>query len=202
MADERSSRDRLQLVAEQNFAVKKLFIEQCADDFAALVDKIAEVFESGHRLYICGNGGSAGDAQHLATELVVRLDATQRRDPLPAIALTTDTSILTAAANDFGFDYVFSRQLEALGRPGDGLFILSTSGNSSNLVVAAHTAHDLRLPVLALLGKTGGDVVELADVAVVVPSLSTQRIQETHLFCLHVLCEILEERFAPETSNH
>jgi len=196
MAEERTLRDRLHLMAEENFAVKKLFIEQCAEEFSALAEKVAEVFESGHRLYICGNGGSAGDAQHLATELVVRLDATQRRDPLPAIALTTDTSILTAAANDFGFDYIFSRQLEALGRPGDGLLILSTSGNSPNLVVAAHTAHDMHMPVLALLGKTGGDVVELADVAVVVPSLNTQRIQETHLFCLHVLCEILEERFA------
>ena len=118
MADLSLFRERLQNLADENFAVKQRLIEECAEDFAALTDKVAEVFESGHRLYICGNGGSAGDAQHLATELVVRLDATQKRDPLPAIALTTDTSILTAAGNDYGFDYIFSRQLEALGRPG------------------------------------------------------------------------------------
>jgi len=197
MTDLSSFRDRLRSATEENFAVKRLFVEQCAEDFAALLDKIAEVFESGHRLYICGNGGSAGDAQHLATELVVRLDAAQQRDPLPAMALTTDTSILTAASNDFGFDHVFSRQLEALGRPGDGLLILSTSGDSPNLVAAAHAAHDLHMPVLALLGRTGGTVVELADIAVVIPSENTQRIQETHLFCLHTLCEDLEERFSP-----
>jgi phosphoheptose isomerase len=198
MVEQATFYSRLQDAVEDNFAVKTRFIAECGDDFAALVDKIGDVFESGRRLYICGNGGSAGDAQHLATELVVRLDAGQKRDPLPAIALTTDSSILTAAANDFGFDYIFSRQLEALGRPGDGLLILSTSGVSSNLVTAANTAKELRMPVLALLGKTGGDVAELAEFSVIVPSDSTQRIQETHLFCLHLLCELLEERFAPE----
>jgi len=198
MAEHSAFHDRLQNVAEANFAVKTKFIEECGDDFAAFVDKIGDVFEAGRRLYICGNGGSAGDAQHLATELVVRLDAGQKRDPLPAIALTTDSSILTAAANDFGFDYIFSRQLEALGRPGDGLLILSTSGVSTNLVTAANTAKELRMPVLALLGKTGGEVAELADLAIIVPSDNTQRIQETHLFCLHVLCEFLEKRFAPD----
>lgn len=198
MAETTGLRERLQTLARDNYAVKELFIEKCAVPFSNLIDKIAEVFESGHRLYICGNGGSAGDAQHLATELVVRLDATQKRDPLPAIALTTDTSILTATANDYGFDFIFSRQLEALGRSGDGLLILSTSGVSPNLVNAGYKARDLGMPVVALLGKTGGEVALSADVAVVVPSQNTQRIQETHLFCLHVLCEVLEDRFAPE----
>ncbi len=201
MADFSSFRDRLLVATEESSAVKRRFVEECTADFAVLTDKVVEVFESGHRLYICGNGGSAGDAQHLATELVVRLDATQERDPLPAIALTTDTSILTAASNDFGFDQVFSRQLEVLGRPGDGLLILSTSGVSPNLVAASRVARGLRMPVLALLGKTGGAVLEVADIAVVIPSNSTQRIQETHLFCLHMLCEVLEERFAPESSR-
>jgi len=197
MADQDTLRARLMLLAEDNYSVKKKFIEQCGEDFPLLLEKTAEIFESGHRLYICGNGGSAGDAQHLATELVVRLDAAQKRDPLPAISLTTDTSILTAAANDFGFEYAFSRQVEALGRPGDGLLILSTSGTSDNLVAAANKAHELHMPVLALLGKGGGEIADLADVAVVIPSQNTQRIQETHLFCLHALCEFLEERFAP-----
>ncbi len=197
MVDSSSFVDYLTARAQENYAVKQAFIEQCLDEFAALTDMLTAVFESGRRLYICGNGGSAGDAQHLATELVVRLDATQKRDPLPAIALTTDTSILTATANDFGFDYIFSRQLEALGRPGDGLLVLSTSGVSSNLVHAVNTAHDLKMRVMGLLGKTGGEAAELADIAVVIPAESTQRIQETHLFCLHILCEILEERFAP-----
>jgi D-sedoheptulose 7-phosphate isomerase len=197
MAEQNSLVEHLRVLAEDNYSVKQKFIDQCGEQFSLLLEKIAEIFESGHRLYICGNGGSAGDAQHLATELVVRLDASQKRDPLPAIALTTDTSILTATANDFGFEYIFSRQIEALGRPGDGLLILSTSGNSDNLVPAANKAHELHLPVLALLGKGGGRVLELADLAVVIPSQNTQRIQETHLFCLHALCEFLEERFAP-----
>lgn len=197
MTEQYALAERLLLLAKDNYSVKKKFIEECSEDFSLLADKMTEVFESGHRLYICGNGGSAGDAQHLATELVIRLDADQKRDPLPAIALTTDSSILTASANDFGFARVFSRQLEALGRKGDGLLILSTSGVSPNLIEATNSARELRMPVLALLGKGGGPVAELADVAVVVPSRNTQRIQETHLFCLHVLCEIMEDRFAP-----
>ncbi len=197
MTEPISLAEHLRLVAEENHRVKMDFIDQCCVDFQRVIDKITEIFESGHRLYICGNGGSAGDAQHLATELVVRLDALQKRDPLPAIALTTDTSILTAAANDYGFDQIFARQIKALGRAGDGLLILSTSGNSTNLLHAADEAYALHMPVLAFLGKGGGDVLEKTNAAIVVPSGSTQRIQETHLYCIHILCEIMEERFAP-----
>lgn len=157
---------------------------------------LRDALRGGNRVFICGNGGSAADAQHFATELVVRLDASSKRRPLPAIALTTDTSILTAASNDFGFDHVFARQVEALAAKNDLLILISTSGNSPNLLLAARTASERDVRTIGLLGKDGGHLGPIVDCAVVVPSGSTQRIQEVHSLVLHLWCEWLEPAFA------
>jgi D-sedoheptulose 7-phosphate isomerase len=143
-------------------------------------------------LFFAGNGGSAADAQHIATEYVVRYQA--QRPGLRAVALTTDTSLLTACANDLGFDEVFARQIEALTRPGDLVILHSTSGESPNVVRAAQAARARGVPVIAFLGRGGGQLRELADVAVVVPSDDTARIQELHLALEHAICEIVEDR--------
>jgi D-inositol-3-phosphate glycosyltransferase len=158
-----------------------------------VAEAIAGCFAAGGKLLICGNGGSAADAQHLAGELVGRFKAPDRRG-LPAIALTADTAILTAWANDVGYDDVFARQVEALGRPGDVLVGISTSGRSRNVVQAFGAARRLGLRCVALLGGDGGDVGQRADIAITVPSADTQHIQEVQIVVIHLLCELIEER--------
>lgn len=145
---------------------------------------------SGGKILVCGNGGSAADAQHFAAEIVGRFY--QNRRALPAIALTTDTSIMTAVGNDFGFDNIFSRQVEALGNTGDTLLLLSTSGNSHNLSAAAAAGSKKGLATIALLGKDGGELKSGVDIPVVAPSSDTPRIQEVHGFIVHVWAEIIE----------
>jgi D-sedoheptulose 7-phosphate isomerase len=154
--------------------------------------EVVQVLESGGKLLFCGNGGSAADAQHLAAEYVVRFG--RDRNALPAIALTTDTSVLTACANDFGFEAVFSRQIEALAAPGDFLFLHSTSGNSENLVQAAETAASLGVRTVGFLARDGGRLAGLLDRAIVIPTNSTARAQELHLTLGHILCEMVEDR--------
>jgi D-sedoheptulose 7-phosphate isomerase len=158
----------------------------------AMIECIWESMQQGGKLLICGNGGSAADAQHLATECMVRLEA--ERPPLPAIALTTDTSLLTAAGNDYGFETIFARQVIGLGRPGDVLMAISTSGNSSNVVCAVEEAHRRGLRTLGLLGRDGGRLKDMVHIALVVPSSNTQRIQEVHITIGHILCGTLERR--------
>ncbi|MCE2900467.1 MAG: SIS domain-containing protein [Gemmatimonas sp.] len=145
----------------------------------------------GGTLLFCGNGGSAADAQHMATEYVVRY--MRNRRAYPAIALTTDSSLLTAAGNDFGFDQVFARQVEALGKPGDLLIIHSTSGNSPNVLRAADAARARGIPVLALSAKDGGALRAKADLCLVVPTTRTDRAQEIHLCIQHAICDAVEE---------
>jgi D-sedoheptulose 7-phosphate isomerase len=142
-------------------------------------------------LFFCGNGGSAADAQHLATEYVVRY--MRDRAAYPAIALTTDTSLMTAAGNDLGFEHIFSRQVEALARPGDLLIIHSTSGNSPNVLAAARAARARGIPVLAFSARDGGALRALADHSVVVPTTRTDRAQEIHLCIEHLICELVEQ---------
>jgi D-sedoheptulose 7-phosphate isomerase len=155
-----------------------------------------DTFLAGGHLHVCGNGGSAADAQHFVTELVVRLDSHSKRRPLPATALSTDPSILTAAANDLGFHQVFARQIEARAKPGDSLLLISTSGNSRNLLAAAEAGRLGLVRTIGLLGRDGGALKPLVDCAVVVPTDSTQRIQEVHTLVLHLWCEWLEPEFA------
>lgn len=162
----------------------------CGETFKRLAMVCAQALAGGHKIMLFGNGGSAADAQHLATELTIRYTVDRRA--LAAIALTVDSSTLTAAANDLGFEEVFARQVEALGRPGDVAIGISTSGNSENVIRALKKARALGVYAVGLAGRDGGRMREVADPLVIVPSATTARIQEMHILLGHQLCEILE----------
>jgi D-sedoheptulose 7-phosphate isomerase len=163
-----------------------------ADAIAAIAERYEATLRGGGTLFFAGNGGSAADAQHLATEYVVRYRT--NRPAMRAVALTTDTSLLTACANDMGFDEVFARQVDALAEPGDLLILHSTSGESPNVIRAAQSARARGVGVVAFLGKGGGPLKDLADVSLIVPAVDTARIQELHLAIEHVICDFVEER--------
>ena len=153
---------------------------------------LIEAFAEGHKVLVCGNGGSAADAQHMAGELVGRFQ--MERPGLPCVALTTDTSIMTACANDFGYEEVFARQVGAMGAAGDVLIGISTSGNSANIIRAFEAAAGAGMQRVALTGNDGGHIAKMDGVlSIVVPSCSTQRIQEGHITIIHVLCELVED---------
>ena len=154
---------------------------------------IARCLQSGNKLLLFGNGGSAADAQHLAAEFVGRF--VRERAGLPAIALTTDSSILTAVGNDYGFEQVFARQIQALGRPGDVAVAISTSGNSANVLEGVKEARKRNLKTIGLTGKDGGALAQQADVAITIPSTSTARIQECHIAIGHLFCELVDADF-------
>ena len=162
-----------------------------APEIERALDMVRHTVRQGGTLLFCGNGGSAADAQHMATEYVVRY--MRNRRAYPAIALTTDTSLITAAGNDLGFDHIFSRQIEALGKRGDLLIIHSTSGNSPNVLRAAEAATTLGIPVLALTKRDGGALRLLADHTIVVPTDRTDRAQEIHLCIQHAICDAIEQ---------
>lgn len=172
---------------------------ELADDTARVAGRILETFDGGGTVFFCGNGGSAADAQHLAAEYVVRFR--RERRALPAVALTTDTSILTAGGNDFGFDSVFRRQVEALAGPGDLLVLHSTSGNSPNLLEAARAARDRGVATVAFLARGGGRLRELVDHALVVPTGETARAQEMHLTLGHLICDLVDEAVASRAAR-
>ena len=166
--------------------------EQLSDTLVTIGKLTADAMRSSHKLLVAGNGGSAADAQHLVAEFVVRF--TVNRPALRAIALTTDSSILTAAGNDFGFDHIFSRQLEALGQPGDVFLGISTSGNSPNILQALNQARKMNIITVGFSGNNGGQMRSLCDHNVVIPSNVTMNIQESHLALEHIFC-MLVERF-------
>jgi D-sedoheptulose 7-phosphate isomerase len=184
--------DRVRSYLLESAEIKRRTGTDCAHLIARAADLIADSFRSGGKLLLCGNGGSAADCQHMAAELVSRLTKDFERPGLPAIALTTDTSFLTAYANDCGFEGVFVRQVEALGRRGDVLLGISTSGNSPNVIRAIQTARELAMKTIGLSGK-GGRLTALVDVAVPIPSEDTQHVQEAHLAVEHLLCMLVEE---------
>ena len=161
-----------------------------------------DTLEKGNKIFFFGTGGSAAGSQHLAAELVGKMFIEGRR-ALPAIALTTDSSCLTALGNDFGFETVFSRQIEALGKPGDLAIGITTSGQSPNVLAAVKTAKQLGLATIGFIGRDGGKLKGLVDIPIVVPSDSTQRIQESHITIGQILCELVESHFAghPSTSS-
>jgi D-sedoheptulose 7-phosphate isomerase len=172
--------------------VKRRTVETCADSILAVAKLMVGAFQAGGKILLCGNGGSAADCQHMAAEFVSRLSRDVERPGLPALALTTDTSFLTAYANDVDFEGVFARQVEALGKRGDVLFAISTSGDSKNVLRAAKQARRMGLLVVALTGGQGR-LPDLADIAIRVPSDNTQHIQEVHLAIEHILCHIAEQ---------
>jgi phosphoheptose isomerase len=185
-------KERLRLAADANAAMA----ESGAASIAAAADLIANAFRRNGKLLLCGNGGSAADCQHMAAELVGRLTREVQRPGLPAIALTTDTSFLTAHANDVSFDDVFARQVQALGRTGDVLIAISTSGGSRNVLAAAEEARRKGLSIVALLGEDG-PLATTADVAIRVPTNDTQLIQQVHLAVEHLICHLVERALYP-----
>jgi phosphoheptose isomerase len=180
-------RDAIEAATESLRALSSL-----EPQMAQAADIIDQCLRAGNKLLVCGNGGSAADASHFATELVVRF--VKDRRALPAICLTSDSGILTAAGNDYGFDEVFARQVAAFGAPGDVLICLTTSGKSRNLIRALEEAKARKLKTVAFLGRDGGSSIGIADIDLLVRSDSTARVQEAHQLMLHVLCEIIEAR--------
>jgi D-sedoheptulose 7-phosphate isomerase len=170
---------------------KRQVAEKCVHLILAAADLITATFREGGKVLLCGNGGSAADCQHMATEFVSRLTKEFERPGLPAIALTTDSSFLTAFANDCGFEGVFARQVQALGKPADVLIGISTSGNSTNVIRAIEAARAAKMRTIVLTGN-GGRLAEMADIVIAVPSGNTQHIQEAHLAIEHLLCYLVE----------
>lgn len=175
-------------LAEHDAAVHSL--RGLSNELSAAAELIKKTLAAAGRVFICGNGGSAADAQHFAAELTGRFE--NERPGLAAIALSTDTSAITSIGNDYGFDKIFARQLQALGRAGDVLVAISTSGNSANVLAAVDYARGQGIACIALLGRDGGRIKALADVAIVIPVTRTARIQEAHIVALHVLCEAVD----------
>ncbi len=177
---------------------KRSMIEACTGDILKAVDAIIRAYNNKGKVLLCGNGGSAADAQHIAAELVIRMTKPNRR-ALSAIALTTDSSMLTAGANDLGFENVFARQVEAHGAAGDVLIAISTSGKSENVNRAITEARKRGMTVIGFLGKDGGASRSLVDIPIIIPSNDTQRIQEGHITTAHIICGIVEnEMFGSE----
>jgi D-sedoheptulose 7-phosphate isomerase len=187
--------NRKQFISEQladSAETKKQTIDACTKSILKAVDLILGSIRNRGKLMLCGNGGSAADAQHLATEMVIRLSHDIERPGLPALALTTDSSILTAGGNDIGFENVFARQVEALGNPEDVFLAISTSGNSKNILTALEMTKEKNMKSIALLGGTGGKCKDQVTIPIIVPSSNTQRIQETHITLGHIIIEIVE----------
>ncbi|GAX44182.1 phosphoheptose isomerase [Tolypothrix sp. NIES-4075] len=193
----------LVLQEQLNYLVRKSIDEHTSTielltSFSAMIVELGNImvatFMQGNKIFLMGNGGSAADAQHIAAELVGRFS--KERSGLPAIALTTDTSILTSVSNDYSYNAVFSRQVEALAKPGDLVIGISTSGKSSNVLVALEVASKLNCFTAALLGKDGGLIKDTVDIPLIVPSSNTARIQEAHILIGHLLCEIVDSAFS------
>ena len=185
--------DALREVLLKSAEVKRLTADSCSEAAMQAAQMIAASLQGGGKLMLCGNGGSAGDSQHLAAEFVATLDHRRPRAGLAALALTTDTSFLTAYANDFGYEGVFSRQVETLGNEGDVLIGISTSGNSANVVAACLAAREKGIRVIAMTGEGGGWLAELVDVLLAVPSDVTMHIQESHIALGHVITLAVEK---------
>jgi len=174
--------------------IKNLVAESCAAEINLAAKAIASSFATGGKLLICGNGGSAADSQHMAAEFVSTLTLQNKRRALPALALTTDTSFLTANTNDFGFNDVFARQVEALGTSEDVLIGISTSGNSTNVIHAIRQSIERNMTTVVLTGESGGAMADLCHIAIRVPSRDTQHIQESHIAIIHTIVALVERR--------
>jgi D-sedoheptulose 7-phosphate isomerase len=186
--------DEIRAIADEHQETVREFFARNAEEIARAEGLLTSSLARGGTVLLCGNGGSAADAQHLAAELTGRF--LRERPGLPAVALTTDSSALTAIGNDYGFDRIFARQVEALGRPGDVLIAITTSGSSLNVLQAIHAARARQLSVIGLLGRDGGAARALCDVALVVESGVTARVQEVHILVGHILCEAVDRVLA------
>lgn len=193
-------RQKIQTHLLESAETKQKAAEVCMESILAAMQLIIDTFSSGNKVMICGNGGSAADSQHMAAEFVCVLNRAFDRPGLPAIALTTDTSVLTAHANDIHFDAIFERQVQALGKPSDLLIGISTSGNSKNVIAAVKRAKSTKIQTIALTGNNG-KLRKIADVTISVPSANTQYIQETHIAIEHILCELVEDYLFAEKKD-
>jgi D-sedoheptulose 7-phosphate isomerase len=187
-------RDLITTILEDSIRVKRQAIETQRDALLAAADMLVTCVASGHKILLFGNGGSAADAQHLAAEFVNRFQI--ERHPLPALALTTDTSIITSIGNDYAFEQIFSKQLQALGKRDDVAWGLSTSGNSPNVLAGMRVARELGLHCLGMTGQ-GGALIEASDLALTVPTATTARVQETHIIMGHMLCQLVDQALFP-----
>lgn len=178
-------------ILQESISVKEQFILDYKDDLISLAEKIVSSFTSDRKLLLCGNGGSAADAQHIAAEFVNRFE--MERPPLPAIALTTDTSIITCIGNDYSFDDIFTKQVKALGLEGDVLLAISTSGNSPNVLSAVETAREMDIYVAGLTGGSGGKLKDICDMCMIAGSDKAARIQESHILAGHIICKLVDE---------
>jgi D-sedoheptulose 7-phosphate isomerase len=197
MHSRESMRSYLKETFEESVAVKQQFFQENQDSILGACELISSAMRQGNKLMICGNGGSAADAQHMAAEMIGRMLI--ERNPLPALALTTDTSNLTAVANDYSFEVVFEKQVQGLGRPGDVLLCISTSGNSRNVIRAAGAARDLGIRVVSMTGGSGGKLREMSDICLnVAAGKNSSRIQETHIYIIHSLVDVMDRFFLKE----
>jgi D-sedoheptulose 7-phosphate isomerase len=188
--------ERIKRYAQESIETKQNFFQTHAGKIVETAELLITAIQAGGKVLLCGNGGSAADAQHIAAELVNRLS--YDRPPIAAIALTTDSSILTSIGNDSSFDELFERQVCALGRAGDVLLAISTSGNSPNVIRAVEAARRMNLKVIGFAGRNGGKLVSLCDVTLVVEAQNTQHIQETHITIGHILCEVVQDAIYPQ----
>lgn len=171
--------------------VKMDFIYNQYDQLIKVINVIIASLKNGNKILIFGNGGSASDAQHMVSEFVCRLNFD--RDPLPAIALTTDSSVITSISNDYHYSKIFSRQIQALGKPGDVAFGITTSGNSENVIHGIIQAKDMQIRTICLTGNNGGKISDISELSLIIPSKNVQRIQESHITIIHSICEITEK---------
>lgn len=191
---ENSFRERITQALREGTELRLRLIKACTEQVTQAAQAIITCFRQGGKVLLFGNGGSAADAQHIAAEFVGRFAC--ERMPLPALALTTDTSILTAVANDYGFDQVFARQIQALGKSGDMAIAISTSGKSVNMLAGVKAAREKGITTVGLIGGDGGELINLVDIPIVVPSINKARIQECHITIGHLLCEVVEVSLA------
>lgn len=186
--------DKIKLELKESSEVKNQVAAQLVPKIEQAAKLLINAIKSGNKIFFFGNGGSAADAQHLAAELIGRY--LKERKPIPAIALTTDTSILTSLGNDYGFDSIFARQIEGLAKLGDIALGISTSGNSKNVLVGLEKAKKLGCKTIALLGCDGGKIAKTADISITIPSKNTPRIQESHITIGHIICNLIEQELS------
>jgi len=192
------TKSRIRRILQESLAVKQALLTQ-VDTIERIADSLIETLREGHKVLVCGNGGSAADAQHMAGELVGQFML--HRPPYRVLALTTNSSIITALANDYGYDAVFARQVEAFVEPGDLLFAISTSGNSPNIIKAVEIAKARNAAVIGLSGEGGGGLKDMADICLCVHAQTSPRIQEAHITVIHILCALIEESLSKAATS-
>lgn len=192
---QRSSLDEIRIQIQENIDIAEKLMEESIELILKAGDRLISTFRKRNKLLLCGNGGSAADSQHIAAEFVNRFR--KERDSLPAIALTTDSSILTSISNDYDYRYCFSKQVKAIGQKGDVLMGISTSGMARNVIEAVKIAKSIGIYTIGLTGKSGGRLMDFVDLCIRVPSNDTPRIQEAHILIGHLLCDIVERQFEP-----